>query len=551
MATTDIDIADTLNRFFLSVFTDERDGMPDVPARGNLDLSDILITEELVEQKLTSLNVFSAAGSDGISNRILRECASILAPSLCSLFIRSIDEAVLPSDWLTAVVSPIFKSGSHYDPGNYRPVSLTSNVCKVLESIIRDQLMLFIGSNRMINSSQFGFLPGRSCELQLIEFLDRISVMLDQGDAVDVVYLDFKKAFDTVPHRRLLRKLGSYGVKGNIRRWVEAWLTGRTQSVRVGKATSCVAPVKSGVPQGSVLGPLLFLLYVNDIDESVSSGVFKFADDTKLLKRIYSNPISSAMAVSEMQTDLTELSQSWSSTWQMSFNVSKFACVHVGRSNPQHEYVVDGYIIPSVDFQKDLGVMITPSMNHSHHCKTVSTDCHRIISWIRRTFVNWNAEIILGLHKALIRPRLEYAVCAWCPFLVRDINLMERVQRRVTRMVPGLENIEYEDRLRHLGLQTLKTRRLRCDLILTFKIVKGIVDFPMDRIFQYARDAGTRGHSLRISAINPVPHRNFRQYSFSERVIRPWNNLSEQVVQAGTVPAFKRLLHVSGAIPEL
>lgn len=320
--------------------------------------------------------------------------------------------------------------------------------------------------------------------------------------------------------------------------------------VRVGTGKSGVAPVKSGVPQGSVLGPLLFIVYINDLDESVSSGVLKFADDTKLAGRIHSDPRSIEIDVADLQTDLDQLT-TWSYDWQMSFNVGKFACVHVGRSNPAHEYVVSNDVIPSAECQKDLGIMITPSMNHSQHCKTVARNCHRIISWIRRTFVNWNKDIIVNLHKSLIRPRLEYAVCAWSPFLARDIDLLERVQRRITKMVPGMRDLDYETRLRNLGLQTLKTRRLRCDLILTFKIIKGLVDYPMDHLFEYCMGAGTRGHDLTIRSVRRVPRRILRAHSFGERVIRPWNALSQNVVNAGSVPTFKRLLHVSGAIPEL
>ena len=410
--------------------------------------------------------------------------------------------------------------------------------------------MEFLSRNHLINGSQFGFLPGRSCELQLIEFLDRISVILDQGDAVDIVYLDFKKAFDTVPHKRLLKKIESHGIGGKVLAWIRAWLEDRTQRVRVGNEMSGVAPVKSGVPQGSVLGPLLFVIYINDLDESVSSGVLKFADDTKLIKRIHSDSRSSFIDVADLQVDLDELA-SWSKNWQMAFNVSKFACVHSGRSNPAQEYFVDNEAIPSVECQKDLGIWITPSMDHSHQCNVVARTCHRTICWIRRTFQNWNKDIIVNLHKSLIRPRLEFAICAWAPFLERDINILERVQRRITKMVPGLQDVDYETRLRTLGLQTLKTRRVRCDLILTFKIIKGLADFPMERLFEYCVDAGTRGHDLTIRSTRRLPRRNFRCHSFSERVIRPWNALPQSVVNAESVPSFKRLLHVSGAITEL
>ena len=179
---------------------------------------------------------------------------------------------------------------------------------------------------------------------------------------------------------------------------------------------------------------------------------------------------------------------------------------------------MDNEAIPSVECQKDLGIWTTPSMDHSHQCNVVARTCHRTICCIMRTFQNWNKDIIVHLHKSLIRPRLEFAICAWAPFLERDINILERVQRRITKMVPGLQYVDYETRLMTLGLQT-KTRRVRCDLILTFKIIKGLADFPMERLFEYCVDAGIRGHDLTIRSTRLLPRRNFRCHSFSERVM--------------------------------
>ena len=542
--------AEVLNEFFASVFTNEHMPLPDFAPRVEERLESVTITKEVVKRKLDSLNVFSACGLDGISNRILRECSSELAPFLTSLFVKSLKCGEVPQDWKTAAVVPIHKGGSQQEPGNYRPVSLTPNPCKVMESIVRDELMVHLKRNGSLTNSQFGFLPGRSCELQLVEYVDLISQIIDQGDSADVIYLDFRKAFDTVPHGRLLKKLEGYGIGGMLLRWIQHWLTNRSQRVKVGDSTSTTSDVLSGVPQGSVLGPVLFLLYINDIDEWASCRVLKFADDTKLIRRIHKHSTLENNDRADFQKDVDSVCR-WSEVWQMAFNVSKFSCLRFGKQGGESSYEANGKPIPNVCDQKDLGVMISSTMKSTEQCCLVAAKCHRIISWIRRTFVNWSEEIVLKLHKSLIRPHLEYAICAWCPYLKKDIDRLERVQRRITKMIPGLQDLSYENRLRQIGLQTLHTRRLRSDLILTFKIVKGFVDYPMDKLFQYVQTAGTRGHYLRIRSGSKTPRLDVRLHAFGERVVAPWNSLPVNVVEASSVETFKRLLHVSGIIPDL
>ena len=237
-------------------------------------------------KKLRGLNDSSSPGPDGIHPKILKEGADFLAKPLTTIFNKSLESSILPRDWLMATVVPIHKKGPRQQPANYRPISLTSIPCKILESVIRDELMEHLSTNNHLSQHQHGFRPRRSCSSQLLEALNEWSLMLERGDSVDAVYLDFQKAFDSVPHMRLITKLRKYGVTGKLLDWIRAFLTGRKQQVLVGGQTSTWAPVVSGVPQGSVLGPTLFVVYINDLPETVQNSIKMFADDTKIYTNV-------------------------------------------------------------------------------------------------------------------------------------------------------------------------------------------------------------------------------------------------------------------------
>ena len=221
-------------------------------------------------------------GPDNIHPRLLKELADVLALPISLLFQKSLESKQLPQDWKSANVTPIFKKGNKGDSKNYRPVSLTSIICKMMENLVRKQLLDNLMMNDLILVHQHGFVVGRSCITNLLEVLDQWTQILDDGGTVDAIYLDFMKAFDTLPHHRLLLKLESYGVRGNVLAWLESFLSGRQQRVVVRSKQSKWGKILSGVPQGSVLGLCLFLLFVNDLPKVVNSNISMFADDTKL-----------------------------------------------------------------------------------------------------------------------------------------------------------------------------------------------------------------------------------------------------------------------------
>ncbi len=241
------------------------------------------------------------------------------------IFNKSLSDGIVPDDWKTSIISPIFKNkGDKKHACNYRPISLTSVVCKIYESLIRDKMMIHLTTNNLISDSQYGFRPGRSCAIQLLEVLDEWSTLLDSSNPVDTIYLDFSRAFDSVPHERLITKLFSLGIQGDLLQWIKCFLTGRTQCVRLNQCYSNLSEVISGVPQGSVLGPILFIVFINDLPEVVSGLVKIFADDSK----IYS-AVGNEQQQFDLQDDLDKLCD-WSKKWKLSFNASKCKVMHFG-----------------------------------------------------------------------------------------------------------------------------------------------------------------------------------------------------------------------------
>jgi hypothetical protein len=530
------DIAKDFNQFYSSVFTRENTAL--VPQVGVGDhsippLADICITEEEVFRHLAALKASKSTGPDNIHPMVLKECAVELAVPLCRLFRHSMATGYIPQAWKDANVVPIYKSGDRATVSNYRPVSLTCVVCKVMEKLVRAALLQHLIGFNLVSPYQHGFIPGRSVVTQLLAVLDAWTDILDHGGSFDAIYLDFAKAFDSVPHIRLIKKLQSYSVVGRVLAWVEAFLANRRQRVVIQGIHSEWLPVISGVPQGSVLGPVLFVIYINDLPDSIKSKLFMYADDTKVFGKV-----DTAEDGFVLQKDLDQLCD-WARTWQLTFNVSKCKVMHFGYGNAHCVYVMDARELQSITSEKDLGVLFDDRLTFSGQVSTSVAKANRLLGLIKRCFQHMDMQTLRLLFVSIVRPHLEFANVAWHPMFKRDVVLLEKVQHRATRILPELRKLSYEERLRKMQLPSLVYRRLRGDMIEVYKYLHGIYKVSGDPILTLLESAGmvTRGHDYKLHKAR-VSIR-IRENFFANRVVKIWNSLPAEVVCAPSLNVFK------------
>jgi hypothetical protein len=533
--TDDYSTANKLNDYFSSVFTEEvTENLPEPPMMFQEDrdqmLKEIVFSQDAIKKSIKKLKTNKAPGIDSIVPLVLKECADQIALPLSLLFTQSLNEEKVPEEWKRANVTPLFKKGKRNSAANYRPVSLTSHICKLMETLIRDAIVEHLEKWKLILESQHGFRRGKSCLTNLLEFLENVTKIVDEGHPVDIIYLDFSKAFDKVPHARLSTKLQAHGITGKIRRWIEHWLADRKQRVVVRGKVSKWADVTSGVPQGSVLGPTLFLVFINDIDKEIAGSLLKFADDTKLIYKV-----PSPEAAFTLQEDLHRL-YSWSQEWLMLFNPEKCGCMHIGRKNVHYDYFMGDHPIKTIMEEKDLGVMISSSLKSSAHCAYVVKKANRMLGTIKRNFTCRDKKFIITLYKSMIRPHLDYCSQAWRPYLQRDINLIENVQKRALKCISGFEHLRYEEQLKRARLTTLECRRLRGDLIETYKLMHEIERVDYNKFFQLRQD-NRRGHVYKLMKFRS--NLDIRKYFFSQRTINYWNLLTSEAVEASSVNIFK------------
>ena len=489
--------ANCLNDFFAAVFTvEDTTNVPTMPNRHLLHhMNPLVVHQDTVLKELNKLNVNKAEGPDGIHPRLLFELRELLAEPLTIMFNKSLQEGRIPTEWKVAEVVPIFKKGAREEPNNYRPVSLTPIICKVLERIIKVHIMSHLEINDLLSDSQHGFRQGKNCITNLLESLESCLNCLENRSTMDVFYLDYSKAFDRVPHVRLLSKLKSYGINDKLLEWIRSFLSDRRQTVKLGGAKSTYKNVTSGVPQGSVLGPLLFILYVNDQASELESEEQMFADDAKVL-----GEANCQEDEVRNQRDIDTLCN-WTTVWQMDYNQTK--CEHLRMGNrplisQYHLTNKDGNIYPikTVDAVKDLGIIIDNKLSFDSHINEMTKKANGIVATFKRTFSQITPTVFSNIFKSLVRPHLEYGEEIWNPSKNTASDKIEKVQRRATKLVKGLRNLPYDQRLKVLKLPTLRTRRCRGDLITIYKITRGFLRTRLE--VPYSTNRSLRGHPLKL-----------------------------------------------------
>lgn len=528
----DYEIAKELNDYFTSVFTIEDEfnwRLEPVPL--DKSLNEFSITKEEVKKAMQKLNPNKACGPDEINVKFIKANIEELVEPLCVVFNKSLDEGVVPEMWKCANVTPVFKKGDRMKACNYRPISLTSILVKLLEGIIKTRIVEHLHINSIINPSQHGFMKKKSCITNLLEFYDRVVFDVELFKAIDIIFLDFMKAFDKVAFKRLIAKLRMYGIEGKVLDWIVDWLKDRKQRVVINGKCSSWSDVTSGVPQGSVLGPLLFLIYINDLDDNIQAIISKFADDTKIMF-----PVTNQEDANVLQQDLDRLIE-WAEKWMMSFNKDKCKVLHLGSRNLKLTYNLGGDLLSDTDVEKDLGIYITNKLKSDYHINEICKKANKILGMIGRAldFKTWGNMV--RLFNSLVRPHLEYGSQYWNPHYKKDIAKIEKVQKRFTRMIPGLSMLSYEERLSKLGMISLEERRRRLDLVLLYKMIFKYVDIDIENYIEFSNNS-TRGHNLKIK--KRKFYTDLGKFTFFNRVVDDWNELPFETVNADSLELFKK-----------
>ena len=532
--------AEALAEAFSSVFVHEPEDLPSVGRpefKSEADiLGDINITFDKVKHELESLDCFKSYGPDGVHPKLLKSLAddSSFVNAIVKLFRKCTDSGKLPQVWKSANLSALFKSGSKSDPLNYRPVSLTCILCKIYEKILRDEILLFVESK--ISPDQHGFVKGKSCLSNLLETMDSVMELIEEGIPVDILYFDFKKAFDRVPHNRLILKLQGLGIDGKVLDIIKDFLVGRTFRVSVQGEFSSFKDILSGIPQGSVLGPLLFILFINDLPDCLKSSVKIFADDLKLIGNLSDKTV--------IDNDLKSL-EDWERNWLLEFNTDKCKVLHIELNGNEHfDYVLNGRNLKKTEQEKDLGVLTSGTLLWNDQVESCISKANQMLCWISRNLISRERFLMLRVYKTLIRPHLEYCVQLWNPAAEHGnwslILRIESVQRRFTRMIEGVGLLPYSERLQILQLTTLAERRSRGDLIEVYKASQGLSQ--LSGVLNFSRSGLNvlcKPGKSKDSKINRI-RRNF----LNDRVMLIWNKLPIEVKISSSLNVFKSNLEV-------
>lgn len=539
--TNTTDKCEVFNKYFVEQSTQPPipDGFALPPVlKPPYSLTHIFVSDNEVFKILNSLNVAKANGPDNISNKLLRETAPAIAKPLASIFNQSLSSGQFPDEWKKANVVPIFKKENRQTVKNYRPISLLPCVSKVLERIVFNKLLAYCQEHNLLTWRNAGFKPQDSTVNQLVIITHKILEALDQGKDICMVFLDISKAFDRVYHEGLLIKLQMFGIDGPLLLWFRSYLLGRKQRVVINGQYSSWQTTTAGVPQGSILGPLLFLIFINDLVDRLETNPFLFADDTSLLEIL--DCIDTSLTT--VNNDLRHLTV-WAAQWLVTFNPDKTTYMIISRKLNKINYnplFMAGKQLKEVKSHKHLGVVLNNTMSWHDHAEYVCAKANKQVGLLRRVSRILPRQAKEIIYTSFIRPILEYSSVVFdgCP--QRLSNSLEAVQRQAALACTGAYlRTTHSELLRELGWDRLAVRRQYQKLNLFYKIQNDLVPSYLGGLYNSGQHQ-TR-YNLRNSANIAIPRTRTTSFmkSYIPSTIRLWNGLDPPLRASPTLNSFK------------
>ena len=537
------DKAEAFNKYFAGQCTTEgiNDELPDVNVlQGSID--QLTITSDQVTEMLKNLDSAKAVGPDLVHNKILTAASDAISKPLTQLFNRSLSEGKFPSGWKLAHVTPIHKKGDKHKCENYRPISLLSCIGKTLEKCVQQHILKYLIENNLLTEAQSGFIPGDSTVFQLTSIYDDFCKFLDSQITAQAIFFDISKAFDKVWHRALLHKMSAIGIRGQLLDWFADYLTNRVQSVVLKGNKSAYLPVMAGVPQGSVLGPVLFLIYINDIVADIESTVKLFADDTSMYLGLENTNIRTEV----LNSDLDKISN-WAAKWKIKFNQTKTELMTISnRIVPDTQPLIfNDEILEETNSHKHLGVHIQNNCKWEVHIKSILSKCRILVACLRSFKYRLSRKSLETMYKSFILPHFDFSDVIWDNCTEKLTQALENLHLDALRTIVGsVRGTSHQKLYSESGFTTLKERRQRHKIILYFKIVNGMVPTYL-----------TNRLPCLVSSINPYHRRrplerliprcrlNLYKSSFFPSTTILWNDLPDHVKQSDSISFLKRFLN--------
>ena len=559
---SDLDKANLFAKFFADTCTlpEPSDGyaLPPLMYKTNARLSDVYFDEIEIWSIMSHLNVSKASGPDNISQRFLKECAHSLARPFAMLFQRSMNDGVFPTVWKLSNISPVFKKALRCLKENYRPVSLLSCISKVMERAVYNVLYKYFRTHGLLSERNSGFKENDSTINQLIHLCNNIYKGLDKSKDMCVVFLDVSKAFDKVYHKGLLHKLEQLGICGKLLKWLESYLTNRKQRVVINGKMSDPKSINASVPQGSILGPLLFLVYVNDLVDDLQTTPYLFADDTSLLATI--NPRDPVSTFSDINNDLCTLSN-WANQWRVTFNASKTVYMIISNKSRAPRYpdlFLHGEKLTKVTSHKHLGVTLTSNMTWNLHIDAALKKAASRLSNIRKIRFIITRKARETLYRSLVLPLLEYGSVLFDGCTLYLKQRLESFHRQAAIVCTcAFRNTSYDKLLTELGWSSLDERRKLARLNIFYKMnhchracdpnnlctdCKNGIGIPSYLSDLCPATVGDRaGYVLRNAGdLRTIQSKKAKFYnSFIPKCVREWNSLPVIIQNAVSNNSFK------------